>query len=138
MQTWSNPIEVLPTMSLTEPQRWPEGRPYAPWDAPQNVTHQFLARQLIGGTGGRGGRTKSHEIVYSHYRKIRTYRDEGAVLTCSTFLNHFAGQRGNHFVASGNDNGTIRIFNMWTTEIVASFEAHGASLYSIATARRPV
>ena len=58
MQTWSNPIEVLPTMSLTEPQRWPEGRPYAPWDAPQNVTHQFLARQLIGGTGGRGGRTK--------------------------------------------------------------------------------
>ena len=133
MQAWSNPIEVLPTMSLTEPQRWPEGRPYAPWDAPQNVTHQFLARQLIGGTGGRGGRTKSHEIVYSHYRKIRTYRDEGAVLTCSTFLNHFAGQRGNHFVASGNDNGTIRIFNMWTTEIVASFEAHGASLYSIAT-----
>ena len=133
MRTWSNPIEVLPTMSLTEPQRWPEGRPYAPWDAPQNVTRQFLSRQLLGGTGGRGGRTKSHEVVYRHYRKIRSYRDETAVLTCSTFLNNFSGQVGNHFLASGNDNGVVRIFNMWTTDIVASFDAHGASLYSIAT-----
>jgi hypothetical protein len=130
---WSKPIEVLPTLSLVEPQACPEGRPCAPWDAPQNVAHQVMSRQLVGGTGGRGGRTKSHEIVYSNFRKIRVFRDDEAVLTCSTFLNHVQGEPSCHFAACGNDNGQVRIYNMWNTEIVTTFSAHEAALASVAT-----
>ena len=133
MSAWSNPIEVLPTLSLLEPQSCPEGRPYAPWDAPQNVTHQVLSRQLVGGTGGRGGRTRSHEIVYGNFRKIRVYKEEESVLTCSTFLNHVNGADGCHFLAAGNDNGQVRLYNMWSTDIVHTFVAHEAAVASVAT-----
>ena len=55
-------------------------------DAPYNVTKRLCRRELLGGHGGRGGARADTQLIYSRFRPLRTFRDDGALTLCAAFV----------------------------------------------------
>lgn len=129
-----NPICALPPFSLTLPHRCPEPPPTG---AAANVSRRLLQRQTLPPYGGYQGRNLTRSLVFSRFRPWRSYRDEaGRALTCTAFPHGAPGR-----LWAGNEDGTIHLFNVWTSEVERSWECHPFRVSSLATgpdAHRPL
>ncbi len=130
-----NPICVLPPLSLTLPHRCPE--PLITTGAASNVTRRLMQRQVLPPFGGWNGRKLTRSLVFSRFRPWRSYREEtGTPLTCSVFPKGAPGR-----LWAGSEDGSVHLFNLWTSELERSWDCHPYKISSMVTspfAARPV
>ncbi|KAG2449728.1 hypothetical protein HYH02_005255 [Chlamydomonas schloesseri] len=78
------PTACLPAIPLAKPYVMPQAT--RALDAPYNVTKRLYRRELLGGHGGRGGARADTQLIYSRFRPLRTFRDDGALTLCAAFM----------------------------------------------------
>ncbi|XP_057958873.1 DDB1- and CUL4-associated factor homolog 1 [Malania oleifera] len=114
------PITTLPPLSLLHPHICPE--PRRSLDAPLNVTARLSTREFRSLCGGMHGYRRDRQFVYSRFKPWRTCRDDGALLTCLTFLGNSS------HVASGCHSGELKIFDSNSNNVLESCTSHQSPL----------
>ncbi|XP_010246916.1 PREDICTED: DDB1- and CUL4-associated factor homolog 1 [Nelumbo nucifera] len=110
------PITTLPPLSLLHPHVCPE--PKRSLDAPANVTARMSTREFRYHYGGIHGNRRDRQFVYSRFRPWRTCRDDGALLTCITFLGDSLR------IATGSHSGELKIFDSNNNSVLETHTSH--------------
>ena len=73
---------------------------------------------------------RASSMVFSHFRHMRSYRGDGAMYTCSSFLSSL-GSTPKHLLVVGQENGSCSFLNMWTNESIMNLDAHTSSIDAV-------
>ena len=75
---------------------------------------------------------RARSMVFSHFRHMRSYRDEMNRFTCSSFLSRL-GDQPKHMLVAGQESGSCAFINMWTTDVMFELDAHTSSIDAVWT-----
>ncbi|GLI63938.1 hypothetical protein VaNZ11_007079, partial [Volvox africanus] len=114
------PTAMLPPISLSRPYVMPQATHAL--DAPVNVTRRAYRRELQGGHGGRGGARADTQLIYSRFRPLRVFRDEGSLSLCATFVH------GWRSLVLGTHGGELKLQDSLEGEILDVVEGHSTAV----------
>ncbi|XP_069101399.1 DDB1- and CUL4-associated factor 1-like isoform X2 [Argopecten irradians] len=113
-----NPVSTCPQMSLFQPHRCPEAR--GKRSAPTNFTSRYFKSQIQPRFGGLDGASANYKFIYSRFRPIKTFKDDGDSMgyTCCAFL------PAKQNLMLGSYAGDLKMFHMASEEDSVNFSAH--------------
>ncbi|GIL71764.1 hypothetical protein Vretifemale_2075, partial [Volvox reticuliferus] len=114
------PTAMLPPISLSRPYVMPQATHAL--DAPVNVTRRVCRRELQGGHGGRGGARADVQLIYSRFRPLRVFRDDGSLSLCATFMH------GWRSLVVGTHGGELKLQDPMEGEIMEVVEGHSTAV----------
>ncbi|KXZ51678.1 hypothetical protein GPECTOR_11g13 [Gonium pectorale] len=92
----------------------PPAPPSHALDAPNCVTKRMTRREAVGGHGGRGGARADRQLIYSRFRPLRTFRDDGSLTLCAAFMQASGlggGVRGWRRLLAGTHEGELKLYD---------------------------
>ncbi|KAG2501358.1 hypothetical protein HYH03_001148 [Edaphochlamys debaryana] len=114
------PTAMLPPIPLSRPYVMPQAT--HAMDAPSNVARRVARREGLGGHGGRGGARADRHFLYSRFRPLRTFRDDGSLALCAAFV------QGWRSLIVGCHGGELCLADPLEGEVLDVQEGHGGPI----------